>query len=147
MIYDLSYILSGNLSDTEVASMHKEKDAFLKNQGIKVLHEAALGSRKLPYKIANIKFGHFFDLVFEAEGEIIKKIEKALSLDTDIVKYFVVKRKIWSTPKPKQWRNEGEDKVEAVTYPVHSTTPVTAAPMSAEELDKKIDQILETPII
>lgn len=147
MIYDLSYILSGNLSDTEIAERQKEKDTFLKGLGIKVLNQTASGSRKLPYKIKNLKFGHFFDIVFEAENEIMKKIEKALSLDTDIVKYFVVKRKTWTEPKPKHWRMENGAKQEPDLHSKPTVAPAPAMAMTGEELDKKIDEILETPII
>ena len=148
MIYDLSYILSGNLSETEVKDRQKEKNAYLKGQAVKVLHEATQGSRKLPYKIKNMKFGHFFDFIFESEPDTMKKIEKAFSLDTDIVKYFVVKRKTWVAPAPKQWRTEGTEKPEvAMAHPAPVSAPIAVAPMSEEELNKKIDQILETPII
>src|SRR3989344_7340318 len=99
MIYDLSYILSGNLSDTEVAEKQAEKSAFLKKLEMKPLHEEAQGNRKLPYQIKNVKFGHFFRIVFEAQGEVINKIEKTFSLDTDIIKYFATKRKSWSSDK------------------------------------------------
>ncbi len=155
MIYDLSYILSGNLSDTEVAEKAKEKAAFLKSLDLKPLHEEALGNRKLPYKIKNAKFGHFFRFIFEGTGEMINKIEKTFSLDTDIIKYFATKRTAWNPGKPRVWREEKTDRgaehgVEREKVMVGATTVPSAQPakpMTEEELNQKIDKILETPII
>lgn len=152
MIYDLSYILSGNLSDTEVAEKQKEKAAFLKSLNLKVLHDEALGNRKLPYQIKNVKFGHFFRFVFEGTGEIINKIEKTFSLDTDIIKYFAVRRDSWHPEKNRIWRTEGSERAaterkETTMMPTTSPVITPSKPMTDEELNEKIDKILETPII
>ncbi len=152
MIYDLSYILSGNLSDTEVAEKQKEKATFLKGLDLKVLHDEALGNKKLPYQIKNVKFGHFFRFVFEGTGEIINKIEKTFSLDTDIIKYFATKRTSWNPEKNKVWRTEGSERAAAERKdkpmaPLSSPIISSGKPMTDEELNEKIDKILESPLI
>lgn len=151
MIYDLSYILSGNLSDNEVAEKQKEKAAFLKGLDLKVLYEETQGSRKLPYPIKNSKFGHFFRLVFDGAGEVMKKIEQTISLDTDIIKYFAVKRAVWNPEKPKVWREDNERmataRKEKLIKPMSAPVVTAAKPLTDEELTKQIDKILESPII
>ena len=151
MIYDLSYILSGNLSDTEVAEKQKEKSAFLKGLDLKVLHDEALGNKKLPYQIKNVKFGHFFRFVFESAGDVMNKIEKTFSLDTDIIKYFATKRTSWNPEKNRVWRTEVSERaaLERKDKPMAplSAPIVVGTPMTDEELNEKIDKILESPLI
>lgn len=152
MIYDLSYILSGNLSDTEVAEKQKEKSTFLKGLDLKMLHDEAQGNKKLPYQIKNVKFGHFFRFVFESAGNVMNKIEKTFSLDTDIIKYFATKRTSWNPEKNRVWRTEGSERAaterkDKPVMPLSAPVVISGKPMTDEELNEKIDKILESPII
>lgn len=104
--YELLVIVDGRIPDTELEAFKKTFEDILKNHvsPIHYIHNA--GRRKLAYPINHQGHGTYLLCEFDAPGEHIKKLERALSLTTELLRHCIVRRKTVGAPIPFERREE-----------------------------------------
>lgn len=156
--YELLYIIPAVMTDAEAETAGTKVTDLIKTAGATVLRAENLGKLKLAYPIKRQKHGFYMLVQFDADGSVISKLENDLRLNENVLRHQV-------TARP-----EGAEKrvykLEAYTSPINEegfalrraggdlkrktpSTPTSSTPMkkgpelSVEELDKKLDAILE----
>jgi hypothetical protein len=91
---------------------------------------------------------------FEAEPEAMSKINETLRLSADVLRHLVVSRSPYLTKIPSfaelaEIRTDGEDAAPRPRQmaPVQMAPKAAAAPVSMEEIDKKLDQMLTEEVL
>lgn len=87
--YELTYIISGQLSEEEVVKCAEALKKLLPNG--QVIEEKAWGRRELAYPINKQKAGYYFTLVFQAEPSQIGSLNQKLKLQEEVLRYLIVK--------------------------------------------------------
>ncbi|MFH1711974.1 MAG: 30S ribosomal protein S6 [Patescibacteria group bacterium] len=163
MIYELLYIIPSKYSDTEIEGVQANLAKILEAAGAKIEKSEVLGKLKLAYPIKKERHGTYV-LVFislEEEGDL-GKIDQDLRLSNDVLRHVIVKRPKGvptDVPKPTSYQppltaegkrtagtvqKERKPKSASVQVPVSPTqSEVPAEKLSIEELDKKLDEILD----
>ena len=149
--YELLYIVPAVMTDAEAETVNAKVTEMVKATGAQIIRVENLGKIKLAYPIKHQKYGFYMLVQFDAEAEVISKLEYDLRLNENILRHQLIAR------------GEGADKkaykLEAYQSPISeegfaprrgASAPMTAAPiikkgpeMTIEELDKKLDAILE----
>ena len=99
--YETMYILRPDIAEEEVNKHIEKYNKTLENNGGKVLDSQMRGKRRLAYPIAKHREGIYVQLSHQGDGQHIAKIEKAMRLSEDVIRYLTIKQEgPLPTPKP-----------------------------------------------
>ena len=99
--YETMYILRPDIAEDEVINHINKYNKLLEKLEGKVLDSQMRGKRRLAYPIAKHKEGIYVQLSHNGDGQHIFKIEKAMRLSEDVIRYMTVKQEgPLPTPRP-----------------------------------------------
>ena len=139
--YETMYILRPDIAEDQVTNHIDKYNKLLEEFGGTILDSQMRGKRRLAYQIAKHREGIYVQLSHQGDGQHIFKIEKAMRLSEDVIRYMTVKQEgPLPTPKPSNKstsQSENKDnpnaKVESKEkQPVASTDSSTYSKDDAE---------------
>jgi len=162
--YELLYIVGTQYTDPEVLEIQNKIAALIEKTGAKILRNENVGKIRLAYIIKKARHGSYILVHFDADPSVITELNRQLGLTDEILRHTLLARaqgaenkKVELTSyvaplseeakemkrtdvKPAVVR-EKQEKVEEIA----DELPVVAVEqnMSIEDLDKKLDEILE----
>ena len=136
--YETMYILRPDIAEDEVTNHIDKYNKLLEEFGGTILDSQMRGKRRLAYQIAKHREGIYVQLSHQGDGQHIFKIEKAMRLSEDVIRYMTVKQEgPLPTPKPSnkstpktENKDNPESKVES-----KENQPVTTSETSTLEKD------------
>jgi small subunit ribosomal protein S6 len=170
--YELFYIIGTQYTDDEIGGVQTKIASMLEEAGAKILKNENLGKIRLAYPIKKIRHGSYILVYFDAEGSVITDVNRRLGLADEVLRHTILERpkdalertfelSSYIAPLSEEAKSERESKRETkrVTkrVPKKTSEPVIAPPtpapssmqessMTMEELDKKLEKILEGDI-
>ena len=100
--YETMYILRPDIAEDEVTNHIDKYNKLLEEFGGTILDSQMRGKRRLAYQIAKHREGIYVQLSHQGDGQHIEKIEKAMRLSEDVIRYMTIKQEgPLPTPKPK----------------------------------------------
>jgi len=99
--YETMYILRPDIAEEEVTNHIDKYNKLLEEFGGTILDSQMRGKRRLAYQIAKHREGIYVQLSHQGDGQHIFKIEKAMRLSEDVIRYMTVKQEgPLPTPRP-----------------------------------------------
>ena len=99
--YETMYILRPDIAEDEVTTHIDKYNKLLEEFGGTILDSQMRGKRRLAYQIAKHREGIYVQLSHQGDGQHIFKIEKAMRLSEDVIRYMTVKQEgPLPTPRP-----------------------------------------------
>ena len=99
--YETMYILRPDIAEDEVTNHINKYNKLLEEFGGTILDSQMRGKRRLAYQISKHREGVYVQLSHQGDGQHISKIEKAMRLGEDVIRYMTVKQEgPLPTPKP-----------------------------------------------
>ena len=110
--YETMYILRPDIAEDEVNNHIEKYNKLLEECGGTILDSQMRGKRRLAYQISKHREGIYVQLSHQGNGQHIFKIEKAMRLSEDVIRYMTVKQEgPLPTPRPSTKNsNKIEDK-------------------------------------
>ena len=110
--YETMYILRPDIAEDEVNNHIDKYNKLLEEFGGSILDSQMRGKRRLAYQIAKHREGIYVQLSHQGDGQHIFKIEKAMRLGEDVIRYMTVKQEgPPPTPRPSTKNStQGDDK-------------------------------------
>ena len=90
--YETMYILRPDIAEDEVTNHIDKYNKLLEGFGGTILDSQMRGKRRLAYQIAKHREGIYVQLSHQGDGQHIFKIEKAMRLSEDVIRYMTVKQ-------------------------------------------------------
>ena len=90
--YETMYILRPDIAEDEVSKHIDKYNKLLEEFGGTILDSQMRGKRRLAYQIAKHREGIYVQLSHQGDGQHIFKIEKAMRLSEDVIRYMTVKQ-------------------------------------------------------
>ena len=90
--YETMYILRPDIAEDEVNNHIEKYNKLLEEFGGTILDSQMRGKRRLAYQIAKHREGIYVQLSHQGDGLHIFKIEKAMRLSEDVIRYMTVKQ-------------------------------------------------------
>ena len=90
--YETMYILRPDIAEDEVTNHIEKYNQLLEEFGGTILDSQMRGKRRLAYQIAKHREGIYVQLSHQGDGQHIFKIEKAMRLGEDVIRYMTVKQ-------------------------------------------------------
>ena len=98
--YETMYILRPDIAEDEVTNHINKYNKLLEEFGGTILDSQMRGKRRLAYQIAKHREGVYVQLSHQGDGQHIFKIEKAMRLSEDVIRFMTVKQ-VGPLPMPK----------------------------------------------
>ena len=145
--YETMYILRPDIAEDEVTNHIDNYNKLLEEFGGTILDSQMRGKRRLAYPIAKHREGIYVQLSHQGDGQHIFKIEKAMRLSEDVIRYMTVKQEgPLPTPKPSnKSASQSDDKNNTVTKVETEEKPLTTTEVtSSEKNDTKAKENVES---
>lgn len=168
--YELLYIVSTQYTDTEIAKIQEQVSAEITTVGGEVVSSHNLGKIRLAYPIKKQHHGSYVLTYFDADPSTVAALNRKLTLTDEVLRHTLMlrntdtqkmafeltsyvaplseearrekhKEHVEETPRPAPRR-----KVETLMPPPPSATSSEEKKMTIEELDKKLDEILDVDV-
>ncbi|MCZ7557040.1 MAG: 30S ribosomal protein S6 [Bacteroidia bacterium] len=88
--YECTFIVNPGMDDAQIESTVKMVEDTITKNGGEMVSTEHIGRRRLAYPIAKKHNGYYVSLEFEAEGRIIEKLERFLTLDENVMRYLTI---------------------------------------------------------
>ena len=108
--YETMYILRPDIAEDDVNNHIDKYNKLLEELGGTILDSQMRGKRRLAYQIAKHREGIYVQLSHQGDGQHIFKIEKAMRLSEDVIRYLTVKQE-GPLPTPRS-SNKGSNPTE-----------------------------------
>lgn len=89
--YETVFILTPVLSEDQAKEAVKSFEDYISNNGGKITHNEFWGMRKMAYQIQKKSTGFYNLIEFEADGELIKKLEIEYKRDERVIRFLTLK--------------------------------------------------------
>jgi len=132
------YILRPDIAEDEVTNHIDKYNKLLEEFGGTILDSQMRGKRRLAYQISKHREGIYVQLSHQGDGQHIFKIEKAMRLSEDVIRYLTVKQEgPLPTPRPSNKNTSQSDNKDNQDANVESKKeqPITNPDDSISEKD------------
>ena len=120
--YETMYILRPDIAEDEVSKHIEKYNELLKEFGGKILDSQMRGKRRLAYTINKHREGIYVQLSHQGDGQHIFKIEKAMRLGEDVIRYMTVKQTgPLPTPRPSNKDTSKKENIEGESSPAQNS--------------------------
>jgi len=89
--YELLYIIPATLTDEEVAQTETDILALIQKYGGTTKESRRLGKYKFAYLVKKIRHGYYVLVYFDAEPDIVAKINEALRIHERVVRHLILR--------------------------------------------------------
>ena len=138
--YETMYILRPDIAEEEVNQHIEKYNKLLEDMGGKILDSQMRGKRRLAYTIAKNREGIYVQLSHQGDGQHIEKIEKAMRLSEDVIRYMTIKQEgPLPTPKPKIKPTETPNNQKDEKNEDNSSTNVVSEENNSKNNSEKSD--------
>lgn len=157
MIYEILTIIPAKFSDTEIDAVSERVAKLLEADGLKIEKTENLGKLKLAYPIDHMRYGTYVLFYVTAENvDVMKKVDLDLRLADEVLRHIVVAHPDGiptRTPKPTSYvppltpeGRRASEKTDAAPRAA-KVSATDEKPLTTVELDKKLDEILDSDIM
>ena len=147
-MYELLYIIPAIYTESELENITNKVGELLKSEGAEITDTKNVGKLKFAYPIKKQTAGYYILANFNAENEALKKINRALQIDNNVLRFLITAAyktaksgkiiefdKVDPTAKRPERRRESPPKT------------IEKEKIKLEDLDKKLEKLLEKDII
>lgn len=161
--YELLTVLPGTLTESDVPERIAQIKTILVENGAIEVRVEDMGKSRLSYPMKHIRYGYYHTLQFQAEPEQMPAIREKLRLLPEVLRAlltgFVPEVRQHTLARHAAMRAYGESTLkreparEETPLPKEDIVPqalekpkVTGTPLSIEDIDKKLNELLEEDI-
>jgi len=153
MQYELLYIIPAQYTDEEIGGTVEKVTKILEDTGVKITRNENLGKLKLAYPIKHVRHGFYVLVEFEADAEKIRRLERELRLMPEVLRHQTIRleRKLKEGEEKKEikmisYEAPGREEEKPAPRPREEKRVAPKKKVNLEELDKKLDEILESDV-
>ncbi|MEK7664140.1 MAG: 30S ribosomal protein S6 [Patescibacteria group bacterium] len=146
--YELTYIISSQISSQEADVVKNEVESFIQNKEGIVLRSGKMEAQPLSYAISKQGSGYFNSVVFQIEQNKIKEIKSDTDKNGKILRSIITIKKPVKEIKERRTRRptlikEFETKRKSfIMEPITKEDQKKGEKVDFADLDKKLDELL-----
>jgi len=142
--YETMYILRPDIAEDEVTNHIDKYNKLLEDFGGSILDSQMRGKRRLAYQIKKHREGIYVQLSHQGDGQHIFKIEKAMRLSEDVIRYLTVKQEgPLPTPRPSNKSTSQTESKDNSDVNVESKEKEPATNANSSTSDKDVAETKE----
>jgi small subunit ribosomal protein S6 len=118
--YETVFIMTPVLSEDQMKETVGKFKAMLSENGAKLVHEENWGLRKLAYPIQKKTTGFYYLLEFQAETDLVAKLEVVFKRDERVIRFLTVSLDKNAIAYNEKKRTKGFDKSNKTETPAEA---------------------------
>ncbi len=138
-IYELTYIISPELSTTDAEALKQDIESFIKNKEGLVLKSDKMTMQTLAYPVKKQRSGYFAIAEAQMEESVVLALKEMLEKHSKVLRNLIVIKKP-SKPMKERRTRRPMGTVDSKVSPVEEKKKGEKVEM--EEMEKKLDEIL-----
>ena len=154
--YEILYLVPATYTADELKPITAKVATLIKEASGEITKEQDLGKQKLAYPIKLANHGYYLTYEFNLPKEKLQSLNRSLTLSSDVLRFLVTKKKIKTEEEIKREKElreklakKKEKEIEQFQAEKKGTKEKPKKEMgkekiSLEDLDKKLDEILDT---
>lgn len=95
--YETIYILSPDITEVHNLSIVNHYKVLIKERGGQNIYIQHRGKRHLSYNIKDFYDGIYVQMNYQANGDIVRMLDKSMKFDNNIIRYLTVKQELLNT--------------------------------------------------
>jgi len=137
--YELTYLISSELSEEEAKNLYQKIDSFIQEEGgVLGNKEKMVLRKKLAYPIKKQTQAYLVVSIFQLEPEKLANLEKKIKLENQVLRYLILTRKPAKEIVVKLRRRP-----KLVTEKPVVARKVPEKKVELKEIEKKLEEILK----
>lgn len=155
--YELLYVIPATYAENELQPVMDGITKMLTGLGVKVTRNDMVGKLKLSYPVDHVRHGYYVLVDLDVETDKLKAVGEAMRLHSNVIRHHVVQKnkkakpifKLASLEEIDRDRTREQIDRDARARQAASAPKADArkAEVNMEEIDKKLDKILEGKIL
>jgi small subunit ribosomal protein S6 len=155
------YIIPLKVGSDETTTVQEKVRTMLQSEGAKITNEIEMGKRKLAYPIKHIRHGSYVVIECNLEPTKVKNLNDWFRMSPEILRAQIVAKQLKSPEQMERERTFQEKlarlhaKAEEVVKPTpikqeeikEKKEAVSKVKVDLDDLDKKLEQILEEKVV
>ncbi len=128
--YEIIFLVRPDVAEEEVDKLIAQMEGVVTGTGGKVEKVDKMGRRRLAYRVAGHREGHYILFLLEALGDTVREFERRLKVTDSVIKYLTVRvdEDLKRAEKYKAWRAKQEARrPRSKGAPAASPAPPAAA--------------------
>ncbi|MBU2446762.1 MAG: 30S ribosomal protein S6 [Bacteroidetes bacterium] len=89
--YETVVIISASYEDEVLNAIQKKYEEFLKTNNVENVIVEKWGRKRMAYQIQKVRTGYYLILRYNADVNFVRKFERALEIDEQILRYLSVR--------------------------------------------------------
>ncbi|MEG0238620.1 30S ribosomal protein S6 [Anaerorhabdus sp.] len=90
--YEVMYIVNASLEDAKRQEVIESMHGIITNGGGKIVNVDEWGVKEFAYRIEDMTKGYYMVVTFEADNETVKEFDRLMRINSNIVRYMIVKQ-------------------------------------------------------
>ena len=90
-VYESAILINAALDDQQIEAIITRVQDLIKNNGGEIRELENWGRKRLAYPVEKSKIGYYAIFRFDAPGDIVAKLERAYTLDEQILRFVTLK--------------------------------------------------------
>lgn len=147
--YELTYIISSQISSGEADSVKNEVESFIQSKEGVILKSEKVGAQPLSYSISKQGSGYFNSTDFQVDESKMKEIKSNIDKNSNILRSIIVIKKPAKEMKERRFRRPMATPEFAIKRKPSIMETIMRRGNKKEEkvddvdLDKKLDELLQ----
>jgi len=134
-LYQLDYLVSPQTSEQDAQSIGEKIKSLIEKQGGSIVKTEPLIRQMLAYEIKKFNEAFLAGFIFNLKPEYLKEIEKELSLEKNILRHLMFKKKLVKIKKKRR-------KITKTLKEVEILKDKPKRKVELKEIEKKLEEIL-----
>ncbi len=89
--YEIMFIVDPDLPEEDIDPLNSQVETVITDGGGRVLETEKMGRRKLAYEVDRRTDGFYVLLTVEADGEIVREVERRFRVMDSVLRYMTVR--------------------------------------------------------
>jgi len=140
--YELTYLISPDLSETELKSLQEKIKSSIENKGGVFFNADEPTKKKLAYPIKKQFEAYLMSLSFQLSPDKLAEFEQELKKEDKIFRFIIITKKLPSPAQVLRGKILAGKKVPEVT--IKTKKIVKPKKVELKEIEKKLEEILNT---
>ncbi|MFA5133464.1 MAG: 30S ribosomal protein S6 [Patescibacteria group bacterium] len=147
-MYELLYIVPAIYAEDELKKVTGKIDELLKAEGAEIIKSETAAKLKMAYTIKRHNVGYYILVNFNATPDLLKKINRALQLEHDVLRFLITKAEVAATPvKMVEFSAVDPSEKRRVAPKVAQPREKEKDKIKLEDIDQKLDTLLDKDIV
>lgn len=90
-IYETTFVINPQTDDSTIDKHVKDVQEIIASSNGKIIHESAMGTRRLAYEIKGLTQGYYASFLYEAESDVLGKLDRHFKINEAYIRDLTIR--------------------------------------------------------